>query len=91
LFFLKRNATPSVLALTTASLRACIFATSILGSSTVMPCRVLLWRIWSKSSVLSSSALLGMHPTRTQVPPSALSFSTQAVLRPSCAARMAAT
>jgi len=33
----------------------------------------------------------GMHPTFRQVPPSVLRFSTHAVLKPSCAARMAAT
>ena len=37
----------------------------------------------------SSRALLGMHPTRKQVPPSCDSFSTQATRKPSCAARMA--
>src|SRR5258708_6824041 len=39
----------------------------------------------------SSSALVGMQPHSRQVPPSAFCFSTTAVLRPSCAARMAAT
>src|SRR5205823_3135093 len=39
----------------------------------------------------SSSALVGMHPHRRHVPPSAFCFSTTATFRPSCAARMAAT
>ena len=37
------------------------------------------------------SAFEGMHPTLRQVPPWLLRFSTTAVLRPSCAARMAHT
>jgi pyruvate/2-oxoglutarate dehydrogenase complex dihydrolipoamide dehydrogenase (E3) component len=45
----------------------------------------------SKYSDAWSSALDGMQPTLTQVPPSVLSISTQTVERPSCAARMAAT
>src|SRR5216684_948 len=39
----------------------------------------------------SSRALVGMHPQSRHVPPSAFCFSTTATLRPSCAARMAAT
>ena len=39
----------------------------------------------------SSSALVGMQPQIRQVPPSAFCFSTTATLRPSCAARIAAT
>ena len=42
-------------------------------------------------SLDSSKALLGMQPMRKHVPPSAFSFSMQAVSRPSCAARIAAT
>ena len=38
----------------------------------------------------SSSALAGIHPQSTHVPPRP-SFSTTAVLRPSCAARIAPT
>ena len=41
-----------------------------------------LWRANSKCSELVSSALDGMHPMLTQVPPSVLSFSTQTVLKP---------
>src|SRR5688500_13632283 len=39
----------------------------------------------------SSNALVGMQPQIKQVPPSAFCFSTTATLRPSCAARIAAT
>ena len=39
----------------------------------------------------SSSALVGMQPQIRQVPPSVFCFSTTATLRPSCAARIAAT
>ena len=45
----------------------------------------------SYSSDAWSSALDGMQPTLRQVPPSVSRLSTQAVLRPSCAARIAAT
>ena len=38
-----------------------------------------------------SIALDGMQPTLRQVPPSVSRLSAQAVLRPSCAARIAAT
>src|SRR5262249_52930937 len=37
-----------------------------------------------------TQALVGMHPTRRQVPPSASSFSMQTAFAPSCAARIAA-
>src|SRR3954468_2713096 len=45
--------------------------------------------MWA-SSALRSNALLGMHPTLRQTPPQYFS-STIAVVRPSCAARIAAT
>ena len=45
----------------------------------------------SYSSEAWSSALEGMQPTLRQVPPSVSRLSTQAVFRPSCAARIAAT
>ncbi|MNR30539.1 hypothetical protein D3C85_1480020 [compost metagenome] len=78
-------------------LRASILATSIWAPSTLMPC---FWKscctAW-KFSDDCSSALDGMQPTFRQVPPSEglpsgfLVASTQAVLKPSWAARMAAT
>ena len=48
-------------------------------------------RASSKFSLDCSSALLGMQPMLRQVPPSVARRSTQAVFRPSCAARMAQT
>ena len=61
-----------------------------------MPWSAKLWPACSKCSLDCSSAFDGMQPTLVQVPPGAgppFSFfhsSTQAVLKPSCAARMAA-
>src|SRR3974377_210442 len=45
----------------------------------------------SNSSEACSSALDGMQPTFRHVPPNVARLSTTAVLRPSCAARMAHT
>ena len=88
---------PLVSWLTIFSLRACIFFTSIFAPVTEIPCAPNLCTTRSKSSEDSSSALEGMQPTLRQVPPSAYSpfsffhSSMQAVLKPSCAARIAAT
>ena len=49
------------------------------------------WPASSNSSEACSSAFDGMQPTFRQVPPKVLSFSTTAVFKPSCAARMAQT
>ena len=73
----------------TERLRFCAGARSIRVSPSWMPC----WRAfasWVTRSALESSALVGMHPTFRQTPPSS-SYSTQAALSPSWAARMAAT
>ena len=48
-------------------------------------------RISSSIEAVCSSALVGMQPRCRQVPPNAGSFSTTAVVMPSCAARIAAT
>ena len=50
----------------------------------MMPCAAKRSLAKWRCSVEASSALLGMQPTLRQVPPSVLSFSTMAVLRPSC-------
>ena len=87
---------PLVILVTMASLRACIFATSIFAPETVMPCGSRCWRTLSYSSEVASSALDGMQPTLRHVPPRASSPfalrhpSMHAVFNPSCAARMAA-
>src|SRR5690606_21820419 len=95
LFFLNRNSIPPVILLTIASLRAIILGTSMLAPLTSMPCRASPLLTWSYSSEDCSSALAGLHPTLRQVPPSTglpaglRHASTQAVLNPSCAARIA--
>ncbi len=96
LFFLKRYSTPLVILVTIASLRDCIFATSIFAPVTLMPCGSRCLLTFSNSSEEASSAFEGMQPTLRQVPPRAsspLGFfqpSMHAVLKPSCAARTAA-
>ena len=87
---------PPVSLSTTPALRASIFSRLTLAPATSMPCSWASWVIISNFSLESSMALLGMQPTFRQVPPSEAlpprsKASTQAVLRPSCAARMAAT
>ena len=52
-----------------------------------LPERVAAW--WRKCAVCTH-ALVGMQPTRRQVPPSSGSFSMQTTFAPSCAARIAA-
>ena len=59
--------------------------------SATTPCAFRPLRASWYSSLDSSSALLGMQPTRRHVPPSLGSFSTHATSSPSCAARSAAT
>jgi len=77
-------------------LRPIILATSIVTLPVLMPWSAKWWLACSKCSEDCSRALEGMQPTLVQVPPGAgppLSFfhsSMQAVLKPSCAARMAA-
>jgi hypothetical protein len=96
LFFLKRNSTPLAIFSTIASLRDCIFATSTLAPVTLIPWSARWCETFSYSSEEASSALDGMQPTLRHVPPSLRSPraffqpSMQAVLKPSCAARMAA-
>ena len=47
-------------------------------------------RAWWRKCAVCTQALVGMHPTRRQVPPSSGSFSMQTTVAPSCAARIAA-
>ena len=91
LFFLNRNSTPLTLAPTTSPLRACIRPRSSLTLSIMTPCSEKWSRASAKFSDDCSSALLGMQPIFRQVPPKVARFSTQAVFKPSCAARMAQT
>ena len=92
LFFLNSSSMPPVSCLTILSLRACTWFMSmptaawpIVRPHSFQSCATL--RAWA----CSSSALVGMQPQLRQVPPSTGARSTTAVLRPSCAARMAAT
>ena len=61
-----------------------------------MPCSANAWPACSKFSDDCSSAFDGMQPTLVQVPPGAglpsarVQSSMQAVVKPSCAARIAA-
>ena len=48
------------------------------------------WGRFESANAVCTHALVGMQPTRRQVPPSSGSFSTQATRAPSCAARIAA-
>ena len=91
LFFRKSASTPRVSWRTTASFRFIMVGRS---SSTVVaftPWTARCLRAVSKCSLESSSALLGMQPTLRHVPPSTGSRSMLAVLKPSWAARIAAT
>ena len=87
---------PSLFCFTTVFLRAIILAMSMVRPWTAMPCAEKWWPTLSKFSEDCSKAFDGMQPTLVHVPPGAgppLSFfhsSMQAVLKPSCAARMAA-
>ena len=87
---------PSLFDFTTLSLRFIICARSSSRPFTFTPCSAKWWPACSKFSEDWSSALEGMQPTLVQVPPRAgfpsapRHSSMQAVLRPSCAARIAA-
>ena len=90
LFFLNNPAMPVARVSTTFSFRAMSTGKSMATLSHLMPIRLKRSRAVTNFSVVSSSVLLGMHPTRRQVPPSFGSFSTHSTFMPSCAARMAA-
>src|SRR4029453_5680735 len=93
LFFLNSISMPPVRPAIILSLRACTAGMSIETAAPSMPvsphsfadCAIF------SACACSSNALVGMQPQIKQVPPSACCFSTTATLRPSCAARIAAT
>ena len=89
MFFLKRNSTPFEFCWLTARERFMAGVKSRVTSPSVMPCSLAFFR-WVARLALSSSALAGMQPQSTQVPPSA-SRSMTAVVRPSWAQRIAQT
>jgi len=92
LYFLNSISMPPVSSLTALSFSARMASKSSFTPSKLMP-------NFARSPLLAcsyisdawSNAFDGMQPTLRQVPPSVPRFSTQAVLRPSCAARIAAT
>jgi hypothetical protein len=89
LFFLNRNSTPLVRAVTLSSFCFSICGRSSCGS-TLMPRLAKPVLASSNMCEALSRALEGMQPTFRQVPPSVLRFSTQATFRPSWPARIAA-
>ena len=92
-FFLNRNSTPLVKPLTILSLRACTCFRSrpiAADSPSVMP-HCLKFLTTPSACACSSRALVGMHPQLRHVPPSAEARSTTPTVRPSWAARIAAT
>ncbi len=89
-FALKSWAMPPVICLTTPSFHSFAVEKSSSGSPTWTPS---LPKVSSASLIakaVCTQALVGMQPTRRQVPPSSGSFSMQTALAPSCAARIAA-
>ena len=90
-FFSRRPATPLVRSPTTLSLCAIMAGRSSSTPEILTPWRARCVLAWMYSSEVWSSAFDGMQPTLRQVPPRVGMRSTQAVFRPSWAARMAAT
>ena len=72
-------------------MNAIIAGRSSFGAGTTMPILAKAWPASSNSSEACSIAFDGMQPMLRQVPPKVGIFSTTAVFRPSCAARMAQT
>ena len=87
---LKRLATPLVIWWTTPSFHSFAVAKSSLGAPTLTPSLAKLSSASLRAKAVCTHALVGMQPTRRQVPPSSGSFSMQTALAPSCAARIAA-
>ena len=87
---LKRLATPEVICLTTPSFHWLAVAKSRVGSLVLTPSLAKVSSASFSANAVCTQALVGMHPTRRQVPPSSGSFSMHTVLAPSCAARIAA-
>ncbi len=89
-FALKSPATPCVICLTTPAFHAFDAPKSSVAWPTCTPNLPKLSSASFKANAVCTHALVGMQPTRRQVPPSSGSFSMQATFAPSCAARMAA-
>ena len=89
-FALKSDAIPPVIWETTADFHSFAAGKSSRGSSTATPSLPNESRAWCRKWAVCTHALVGMQPTRRQVPPSASACSTQMTLAPSWAARIAA-
>ena len=89
-FALKSEATPSVICLTTADFHSFEAPKSSSGSPVLTPNFAKFSSASLSANAVCTHAFVGMQPTRRQVPPSSGSFSMQATLAPSCAARIAA-
>src|SRR3954468_974788 len=89
-FALKSEATPLVICLTTPAFHWFAVARSSSGSPTWTPSLPNVSCASLSDHAVCTQAFVGMQPTRRQVPPSSGSFSMQATLAPSCAARIAA-
>ena len=89
-FALKRLATPWVIWWETPLFHSFALAKSSVGGPTFTPSLAKVSSASFSAKAVCTQALVGMHPTRRQVPPSSGSFSMQTVLAPSCAARIAA-
>ena len=89
-FALKSDATPPVICLTTPAFHWFAVARSSSGSPIWTPSLPNVSCASLSDHAVCTHAFVGMQPTRRQVPPSSGSFSTQATLAPSCAARIAA-
>ena len=89
-FALKSVATPPVSCLTTPSFHCCAAPKSSSGEPTLTPSFSKVSFASLSARAVCTQALVGMQPTRRQVPPSSASCSTQTTLAPSCVARIAA-
>ena len=89
-FALKSEATPPVIWSTTAPFHPATAPQSSVGSPTTTPSFANVSFASWKACALCTQALVGMQPTRRQVPPRASASSMHATCAPSWAARMAA-
>ncbi len=76
--------------MTTAVFHSFAAAKSRVGSPIRTPSFEKLSSAAFRKNAVWTQALVGMQPTRRQVPPSSGSFSMQTAFAPSCAARIAA-
>jgi hypothetical protein len=76
--------------LTTAAFHSFALPKSSSGEPTLTPSFANVSSAWWIACAVCTQALVGMHPTRRQVPPSSGSFSMQTAFAPSWAARIAA-